>query len=240
MASIWAADRAQRFYAGVGLFGLAAIAIGFSTTYFIPMSRGDFVAPAFVHVHGFSALSWVTLLLVQALLVRGGRTRLHMKLGQAALPLAVAIWGSGVLTAAWAARRDLPGQGIIAESSFMGTVTGLSLFLAFVSAGYFARRKTAAHKRWMALATMAVLWPAIFRWRHLLPTMSRPDIILGMFVANVPILIAMLRDRFRYGEVHPVWLIGGTFWFIEQGIEVAMFDTHWAAPIGRALIAILP
>ena len=64
-------------------------------------------------------------------------------------------------------------------------------------------------------------------------------LILGMFVANVPILIAMLRDRFRYGEVHPVWLIGGTFWFIEQGIEVAMFDTHWAAPIGRALIAIL-
>lgn len=240
MASIWAGDRAQRFYAGIGLFGLTAIAIGFSTTYFIPMSRGTFTAPTFVHIHGLSAFSWVTLLLVQALLIRNGRTRLHMRIGQAALPLATALWGSGILTACWAARRDLPAQGVVAVSSFMGTVTGLSLFLAFVAAGYVTRRRPAAHKRWMALATIAVLWPAIFRWRHLLPAMSRPDIILGMFVANVPIVIAMLRDRFRYGEVHPVWLVGGTFWFVEQGFEVAIFDTHWSAPIGRALLHILP
>lgn len=240
MASIWAADRAQRFYAGIGLFGLAAICVGFSTTYLIPMSRGTFSAPPFIHVHGICAFTWVALLLAQALLIRSGQTRLHMKLGQAALPLAIAIWASGILTAAWAARRDLPAQGIIAVSSFMGTVTGLSLFLAFVAAGYFARRRPAAHKRWMTLATIAVLWPAIFRWRHLLPTMSRPDIVLGMFVANVPILIAMLRDRFRYGEVHPVWLLGGTFWFVEQGVEVAIFDTHWAAPIGHILLSVLP
>lgn len=95
MASIWASDRAQRFYAGIGLFGLAAIAIGFSTTYFIPVSRGTFAAPTFVHIHGFSAFSWVTLLFAQALLIRGGRTRLHMKIGQAGLPLAIAIWGAG-------------------------------------------------------------------------------------------------------------------------------------------------
>jgi hypothetical protein len=240
MASIWASDRAQRFYAGIGLFGLAAIAIGFSTTYFIPMSRGTFAAPAFVHIHGLSAFSWVTLLFAQALLIRGGRTRLHMKIGQAGLPLAIAIWGSGILTAAWAARRDLPSQGAAAEASFMGTVTGLSLFLAFVAAGYATRRRAAAHKRWMSLATMAVIWPAIFRWRHLLPEMSRPDIVLGLFVADLPILVAMLRDRLRYGQVHPVWLAGGTFWFVEQGLEVAIFDTHWAAPIGHALLQALP
>lgn len=240
MASIWAADRAQRFYAGIGAFGLIAIALGFSTTYFIPMSRGTFVAPAIVHVHGLSALAWMTLLITQALLVRGGRTRLHIKIGQVALPLSITIWASGIMTAAWAARRDLPAQGSTAEASFMGTVIGLSLFLLFVAAGYATRRRAAAHKRWMALATMAVLWPAIFRWRHLLPPMSRPDIILGLFVADLPILAAMLRDRWRYGEVHPVWLIGGAFWFVEQGIEVAIFDTHWAVPLGRALLHALP
>ena len=240
MASIWAADRAQRFYAGIGAFGLVAIAVGFSTTYFIPMSRSTFVAPPIVHLHGLSALAWMTLLVTQALLVRRGRTRLHIKLGQAGLPLAIMIWASGILTAAWAARRDLPTQGAAAEASFMGTVTGLSLFLLFVVAGYATRRRAAAHKRWMALATIAVLWPAIFRWRHLLPDMSRPDIILGLFVADLPILAAMLRDRWRYGHVHPVWLIGGTFWFVEQGVEVAIFDSHWAAPLGRALLQILP
>ena len=239
MASIWAGDRGQRFYAGIALFGLAAIAVGFSTTYFIPMARGTLARPGFVHVHGLSAFCWIVLLLTQALLIRGGRTRLHMKIGQVGLPLAIAIWASGILTAAWAARRDLPSQGPIAQSAFMGTVTGLSLFLGFVAAGYATRRRPAAHKRWMALATIAVLWPAIFRWRHLLPPMSRPDIILGLFVADVPILVAMLRDRFRYGEVHPVWMIGGTFWFVEQSLETAIFDTHWAAPFGRALLALL-
>jgi hypothetical protein len=240
MAGIWAADRAQRFYIAVALFGLAAIAVGFSTTYFIPMAQRTFTAPRVVHLHGAAAFTWVCLLLAQALLVRSGRTKLHMRIGQAGFPLAVLIWASGILTAAWAARRDLPSQGPVAEAAFMGTVSGLSLFLAFVAAGYFSRRRPAAHKRWMALATIAVLWPAIFRWRHLLPAMSRPDIILGMFVANMPILVAMLRDRLRYGQVHPVWMLGGLFWVVEQGIEIAVFDSLWSAPIGRALLAVLP
>ena len=240
MASIWAADRAQRFYAGLALFGLAAVALGFSTTYFVPIARRTFAAPPVVHLHGLSAMLWLGLLLTQALLVRGRRTRLHMKLGQLGLPLAILIWSTGILTAAWAARRDLPAQGPVAETAFMGTVSGLSLFIAFVIAGYVSRRSAAAHKRWLALATIAVLWPAIFRWRHLLPAMNRPDIVLGLFVADLPILAAMLRDRLRYGSVHPVWLIGGTFWFVEQGLEIAVFDTLWSAPLGKALLAVLP
>jgi len=240
MASIWAADRAQRFYVGIALFALTAIAVGFSTTYLIPMARRTFNAPVVVHVHGACAFMWMSLFLAQALLVRSGRTKLHMRVGQAGLPLALAIWFSGILTAAWAARRDFPSQGQVAEASFVGTVSGLSLFLAFVAAGYAVRRRPAAHKRWMALAAIAVLWPAIFRWRHLLPTMSRPDIILGLFVADLPILVAILRDRLRYGLVHPVWLLGGTFWFVKQGFEVAVFDTMWSAPIGRVLLAMLP
>lgn len=240
MASIWGRDRAQPFYVATGVLGLIAIAIGFSTTYFIPMAQRTFGAPPAVHLHGASALAWISLFLVQAGLVRSGRTALHRRVGQAGLPIAILIWASGIMTAAWAARRDLPNQGDTAIASFMGTVSGLSIFLAFVAAGYVSRRRPAAHKRWLALATMAVLWPAIFRWRHLLPAMPRPDIILGYFIANLPILVAMLRDRIRYGEVHPVWLIGGLFWIIEQGLEIAAFDTHWSVPLGKALLSVIP
>ena len=240
MASNWARDRRQGFYLGVGLFGLGAIGVGFSTTYFIPMAHGTFAAPPRVHIHGISAFCWISLFLAQAFLIRSGNPRLHMRLGQVALPLAFLIWASGILTAAWAARRDMADQGVAAEAAFMGTVSGLSIFLAFVAAGYVARKRPAAHKRWLALATIAVLWPAIFRWRHLLPTMDRPDIILGYLVADLPILVAMLRDRLRYGAVHPVWLAGGLFWIVEQGIEIAIFDTYWSAPIGKALLRVLP
>lgn len=240
MASIWGRDRAQPFYLATGLFGLVAIAIGFSTTYFIPMAQRTFRAPPIVHLHGLSAFAWISLFVIQAVLVRSGRTALHRRFGQAGLPIALLIWATGILTAAWAARRDLTAQGDVAVAGFMGTVSGLSIFLAFVIAGYVSRRRPAAHKRWLALATMAVLWPAVFRWRHLLPEMPRPDIVLGYFLADVPILVAMLRDRLRYGEVHPVWLFGGLFWVIEQGIEIAVFDSHWSVPAGKALLALLP
>lgn len=240
MASTWAKDRRQRFYLLMALYSLAAVLIGFSTTYFAPVSRGTFTAPLRVHAHGISAMIWIAVLIGQVLSVRSGRTILHMAIGKSALPLAAFIWASGILTAAWAARRDLPDQGIAAETSFFGTVSGLTIFLGFVIAAYLSRRDAAAHKRWMVLATIAVTWPAIFRWRHLLPAMDRPDIVLGYFVANAPILVAMLRDRFRFGQVHPVWLIGGLFWVVEQGVEIIMFETHWSAPAARALLAILP
>lgn len=82
MASIWAADRAQRFYVGIALFSLAAVVVGFSTTYLIPMARRTFAAPPIVHLHGVAALAWLCLLLAQALLVRNGRTKLHMRIGR--------------------------------------------------------------------------------------------------------------------------------------------------------------
>lgn len=240
MAKAWAADRGQFFYLGLAIAGLAAIGLGFSTTYIAPVARGTFHEPLVVHLHGLFALSWVLLLAAQALLVRGNRTKLHMALGKAGLPLAIAIWGSGLMTAAWAARRDLPTQGEFAHASLAGTFDGLTFFLAFVLIAIVLRKRPAAHKRLIALATIALLWPAVFRWRHILPPSDRPDILYGMLIANIPILIAMLRDRFRYGEVHPVWLIGGTLWFVEQGLETLLFETLWNAPFGRFLLAVLP
>lgn len=225
---------------GLALCALAAIAIGFPRTYILPMAEGRFAAPLIVHFHGLFALCWPLLFLAQAWLARAGRMRTHMALGNVAIPLAVAIWGSGILTAAWAARRDLPSQGIAADTGFFGTVSGLSLFLGFVVAGYLRRKTPAAHKRWLALALIALLWPAVFRWRHLLPAVDRPDILYGMLIANLPILVAMVRDRLRYGEVHPVWWTGGLLWFVEQGLEVALFDRNLTAPLGHAILAFLP
>lgn len=240
MSSIWAGDSAQRFYIGLSVVGLAAIALGFSTTYFGPVAQGGFHAPVYVHLHGLFAASWVALLGTQATLVRRGNTQLHMKLGRMGMPLAFAIWASGLLTAAWATRRDLPQLGAVAEASLAGTFNGLTAFLLIVIIAIIMRRRPAAHKRLMALATIVLLWPAVFRWRHIFPPSERPDILYGMLIANLPILIAMLRDRFRYGYVHPVWLIGGTLWFVEQSIEVLMFDTLWNAPVGRILLTVIP
>jgi hypothetical protein len=205
MANPWARDRATFFYLGFGIVGLLVIALGFGVTYVLPMARRTFSAPWFVHLHGASALGWILLLIGQATLVRGRRTPLHRRLGQAALPLAVLAWATGIATAVWAAKRDLAEMGTAATSGLAGTVSGLSLYLILVVGAVATRRKPDWHKRLVMLATIQLLWPAFFRLRHLLPIVPKPEISFALVLAYSPVLVAALRDRARYGKIHPVW-----------------------------------
>jgi hypothetical protein len=239
MANPWARDRATLFYLGFGLIGLLVVALGFGVTYVLPMVRRAFSAPWFVHLHGASALGWILLLIWQAKLVRGRRTPLHRRLGQAALPLAVLVWATGIATAVWAAKRDLPDMGTAATSGLAGTVSGLSLYLLLVAAAVATRRRPDWHKRLAMLATIQLLWPAFFRLRHLLPIIPKPEISFALILAYSPVLVAALRDRSSYGKIHPVWLFVGPAVIIEQSIEFALFDQEPLRSLGRWIFAIL-
>ena len=239
MANPWARDRANLFYLGFGLFALAVVLIGFSTTYILPMARRSFSAPWVVHLHGASALGWVVLLIVQARLVGARRTPLHRRIGQAAIPLALLVWATGILTAAWAAERDLPQMGTAATSGLAGTAIGLSLYLALVIAAVVLRRKPDWHKRLIILATIQLLWPAFFRLRHLLPIVPQPEIWLALVLAYSPALAAALRDKWRYGRVHPVWLFVAPALVLEQSVEFAFFDQGMLRSFGQWLYALL-
>lgn len=239
MANAFVRDRARPFYLAFVVMAATAVLIGFSTTYFLPGSRGTLNIPWTVHVHGWTAMAWVVLLIVQVLLVRRGRTRQHRQLGKLALPIAVAIWVSGIATGLWAVRRDLPSLGEFAYAGLAGTFTSLTMFLALVIAAWQLRHRPDWHKRVILLATIVVLWPAFFRFRHLLPFVPRPEITLGLLLADVWIVVAAIRDRLRWGRVHPAWLYLGGFVFIEQAIELWAFGAGWFTPFGRALFSLL-
>lgn len=239
MANPWARDRATRFYIGFGLVGLAVIGLGFSTTYILPMATRSFSAPWFVHLHGAASLTWVVLVIVQSQLVRTSRTPVHRRLGQVALPLAFLVWACGIATQLWATKRDLPELGSVATSSLLGTVSGLSLFLLLVIAAIAMRRRPDWHKRLVMLATIQVLWPAFFRLRHLLPFVPKPEISFALVLAYLAIVVAALRDKWRYGRVHPVWLFIGPALFVEQSAEVAIFDSPAWRRLGQSLYALL-
>ena len=239
MANPWARDRATWFYLGFGLIGLAVVALGFGVTYVLPMARRSFSAPWFVHLHGAFALGWIALLIAQAHLVRITRTPLHRRLGQAALPLAVLVWASGIATGVWAAARDLPQQGTAATSSLGGTVTGLSLYLSLAIAAVATRRRPDWHKRLIMLATIQLLWPAFFRLRHLLPMVPDPDIWFAFVLAYSPILVAAVRDWKRSGKVHPVWLFVAPALVLEQSVEFMLFDREPIRSFGQWVFALL-
>lgn len=239
MANPWARDRATLFYLGFGLVGLFVIALGFGVTYVVPMARRTFSAPWFVHLHGGSALAWIALFIAQAALIRGRRTPIHRRLGVVALPLAVLVWGSGIATAVWAAARDLAKLGTAVGTNVGGTITGLTLFLLLVIAAVATRRQPDWHKRLVMLATIQVLWPAFFRLRHLLPGVPYPDISFALVLAYLPILVAALRDHWRCGKIHPVWLWIGPALVVEQTLEFVFLGQGPLPPFGEWVYAVL-
>ena len=239
MANPWARDRANWFYLGYGLFALAAVLIGFSTTYVLPMARRTFDAPWVVHLHGGAATLGVILLIVQTWLVRAQRTPRHRWIGAVGLPVAATAWASGIATASWAARRDIGDIGTAASSNLASTSIGLSLFLGLVIAAILLRRRPDWHKRLILLATVQLLWPAIFRWRHVLPPFPNPDVWLAIVVAYTPIAVAAYRDWKRFGRLHPVWLFVAPVLVAEQSVEFVYFDRGIIRALGQWLYAYL-
>lgn len=236
----WQADRAGYFYAAMAMVAVAAVATGFSTTYFIPVASGAFPGPPVAHVHGLLFMSWIAMMLVQPTLVRQRRSGLHRKLGLVALPLAAAMAVSGLGVGIFAVTRDLAsGAGEVAYSQLIGVVAAMTIFVLYVSVAIAARRRPDWHKRMMLLATIAVLWPAWFRFRHLLPFVPHPDIVLGVVVSDSLVLVAMARDRLKFGRIHPAYLSFGLLLIAEHVWEIFFFDSPaWratAAAIYRAL-----
>lgn len=231
ISDAWKGDRNAFFYLAMAWLAAAAAVAGFSTTYFIPMAGGGFGGPTVAHIHGLLFFSWISLLIVQVTLVRRRNLRLHRRIGLVALPLAAAMAVSGIAMGRYAVGRDLAsGVGDEAYAQLVGVLTAMTIFVTFVSIALAMRKRPDWHKRMMLLATIAVLWPAWFRFRHFLPWVPRPDIIFAIVVADSLIVVAMVRDAMRFGRVHPAWLIFGLGLIIEHVAEALLYDTApWRA-----------
>jgi hypothetical protein len=239
-AAVFKSDRGSLFYPAMALLAVAAVLVGFSTTYFAPMASGKFAGPIVAHIHGGLFFAWILLVTVQPLLIRSNRWQLHRKLGLIALPLAVAMALSGIGVGLYAVRRDLAaGAGDVSYSSLLGVLTAMAVFVAFVAAAIALRKRPAWHKRLILLATIAILWPAWFRFRHLMPWVSRPDIWLAVVLADSLILVAALRDRVVFGRVHPAYWIFGTGLVVDHVVEVLLFDSPLWRSSAKAIYSIL-
>ena len=235
----WARDTGSHFYRICAIAALAVAVAGFFLTYLRPITEGTFRGPPRAHLHGALLSGWLLMVIAQAFLVKK-RLRLHRKLGWAALVLAPLIVLSTVLVGTEGARRDMVRLGPSGADQVIGTITTPAVFLLLVAAALLTRKKPQWHKRLILLATVVMLWPAWFRWRHFLPDMPRPDIWLGVVLADVPIAIAAIRDRVRFGAVHPAYLTAGLALIAEQATEVLLFGTPGWHRAAIAILEVLP
>lgn len=184
---------------------LVLAGLGFFPTYFGLFPGFPGVAPA-IHFHAATLIAWLVLVLVQAVLVRKGRTDLHKRLGQIAFALLPLVILGFVLAMNDGQRRHKNPELILA------TLFDASLFLFFVGLGLWHRRKPALHRAFMLLALLPFLNPAL--GRLVSPMLSLPIELLAM-------VALLLLARRRKEPLRP-YVVGLGLFFVSLGLLVSV------------------
>lgn len=230
----------SNYFLTIGVIGLLVVLTGFSTTFIIPMGKGTFKAPAIIYVHAAFAFSWILLFVIQSLLIQNRNVKQHRQLGFLGAFIAMGITITLIPVGVYQVEKELSqGLGQTAISSIIGNITSAILFMSLVIAGILKRKEPSTHKRFMLLATVLLLWPAWFRFRHLFPSVPHPEIWFAIVLADSLILITMIWDKITYGKINPTLFYTGLFIMIEHAVEAYLFNTSLWIELSNSIYGLL-
>jgi len=201
----------HRFYYGVSI-GLALIVFaGFARTYYLKGLFGIPALPLLLHIHGAVMTLWYALFFVQVRLVATHRLALHRKLGIAGVFLAGLVAVLGTIVSLGLAKRDLLAQPHSSDVLLLLAFQLFDIVLVFVilvSLAIYLRRRSDYHKRFMTLAMLSVLGPALTRLP--LPFIANHNIPVAIAMAISCVLICVIADTIRNRRLHPAFGWGGS------------------------------
>ena len=225
------------------LYILAAIVIplivlvGFARTYYLkPFFNTPDLPNRIVQLHGVVMTAWMLLFIVQVSLVAKRRVRVHQRLGIAGGVLAVLVVVVGVLTALYAAAREVtPGPSPLA---FLVVPLGdMLVFAVLIGLALYYRRKPQVHKRLMLLAAIGLLTPAIARIPVSFIYNGGPLAFFGL--GDLVLLAFVTYDTFKHRRLHPVFLWGSIVIIALQPIRLLLAGTHAWLNFAAALVALV-
>ena len=157
------AQTKSQFYGYFSWVLLALVLAGFVPAGFM-RPGGVTAAPLLLHVHGAVFLAWFLLLCLQLRLITTERVGLHQALGKSSVILAVAmvVLGYLVIRSAYA-KPEFSIAGMTPAASVMFPFTDIVNFVIAYALGLLNRRNAQVHKRFMILAGVLILDPAISR-----------------------------------------------------------------------------
>jgi hypothetical protein len=213
-----AGSRTQNFfYLSCALILSLVVFAGFARTYYLTFLFDTPRLPSLLEAHGAVMTAWVALFVTQTGLISIRRVDLHRRLGMASSFLAIAIVSLGSIVAIRFARRPfLAGTSSTAALSFLGVqlLDVLLIFAVFFTAGLLFRSRPEYHKRFMLLAFLRLIPPAVqrivllFSLQHHAGILPARSPIVPAFDLLAVILIATV-DTIRNRRLHPVFLWGG-------------------------------
>jgi FtsH-binding integral membrane protein len=152
------------FFASMAVVLWATVLYGFAKSYFLAGMVRAPLPNALIHLHGAAFTLWMVLLVVQIGLVSAKQLRWHKRLGLAGFGLAVAMLVLGLLAATDALRRGSAPLGLTPQTFYVVPISDMLVFSVLVYFAYRARRKPAAHKRLILIATIGLIDAAVGRW----------------------------------------------------------------------------
>lgn len=224
----------RRFFLGMA----AALAIctfaGFARSYYLISLTGAASLAPLVHLHGALFTAWVLLFGIQAGLISARRADIHVIAGTIGAGLAAAMVIVGLIVAI-SRSRPPPGLPFSREEFLIFPFIAIGLFALFVACAFASRRRPDFHKRYMLLATINVVFPALSRMTGLLPFLPR-GLLGAMIIVNLFLAALVLFDWRSRGRLHLVTLWGGALTLACEPLRFAIARSGWWADIAHSLI----
>ena len=224
----------RKFYSRMAIFLVVVVFLGFAPSFYLrgivpPYPRPNPSLPPAVMFHGLMFTLWMALVVVQTQLVATRRVENHMKLGAAAMLIAIALVPVMYLTAVWAvARHSHPPF----TDDLNWTAIPLAVIPAFAFLIYEAwrrRREAQWHKRLMLGATIIFAAGPGFGRIPLAPPIFwgfAAQLLAGIALLYLPLFI---WDRRTQGKVHPATWTGYAVGMAAAIIPLALIYTNsWA------------
>lgn len=200
-------SQGRRFYPGLALGMTVLVFVGFWPFYFgVLVSGGVYERHWVYHVHAVVFLSWMATLIAQTILVARRKTRTHMAVGKNGFVLAAAVFAMGVVVTLVVVREWFA-EGVVSTLSAAtwaasAPLVDITQFGVLVALGWSYRRKPEFHKRYMVLATVAILPAATARMAYLLGPWSLEMLFAGL------VAVLVIHDLRRDRRLHPANVVG--------------------------------
>lgn len=229
----------SRFYLTIAITCALVAFLGFTPTYWAPLTTGSLAEAQVVHLHAVLFSAWNLFFIVQAGLAGTGRIARHRALGLVGISLASMMLFVGLATAIYSAGVHIAaGFGDRARGFMIVPVTTILFFAVAVGVAVVNRARPEVHKRWMVVASVAILMAAVARIVRFLRfgtdvPAGPPPIEMSVVPAlgtDLLIIAAMIHDWRTRGRVHPAYWIGGGTWLAIQLGRIPLSKTpQWHA-----------
>ena len=218
----------ERFFLRAAIAMTLVIVAGFS--FQLSMGRSTFASPPLVHAHAIIFMGWVTIYLLQNILVASGNLTWHRRLGWVAAGWMIPMLVLGFsVTLALARRGQIP---FFFRPLHFVIFDPLSLlaFAGLTGTAIAQRHRTDWHRRLHLCGMSMLLGPGFGRLLPmplLIPWAWEASFAAGMLFP----LAGIVADLRRTGHVHPAWRWG----FLTMIGTLLLVEAVTYSPLGSAI-----